>query len=274
MQCSAIEFLVHADVHQIEQVIMNLMTNARDAMPRGGVVAISTEPMVLDHVSAERVGASPGKYMHLSVQDTGTGIDKKHMSHVFEPFYSTKEPGKGTGLGLAMVYGIVKQHEASIQIDSEQGRGTTVHIYFPAAHTLDLKQEREALASDAVVRGTERILLAEDDDMVRGLLKEVLEANGYQVIAVSDGESALHEIQVPDEEIHAAIIDIVLPHKNGRDVFLEAKRAQAGFRAMFISGYDAGEIAGRGLMEEGMILIQKPIDIEKFLLALRSLLAS
>ncbi|OGW47915.1 MAG: hypothetical protein A2078_06800 [Nitrospirae bacterium GWC2_57_9] len=272
IQCSAIEFLVHADRHQIDQVIMNLMTNARDAMPRGGVVTVTTEPLVVDQLSAERIGVAPGKYMVLSVHDTGTGIDKEHLNHVFEPFFSTKEAGKGTGLGLAMVYGIIKQHEGSIQIASEQGVGTKVSIYFPAERTVDAKQERLALSFDAMVRGTETVLLAEDDDMVRSLLKDVLEANGYQVIAAADGDAALQEIRQAKDMIDVAVIDLVLPHRNGRDLYEEARRAVPGFRAVFMSGYDTEELSVRGLLSEGVILIPKPVDIEKFLLALRSLL--
>jgi PAS domain S-box-containing protein len=271
IHCSAVEFLVHADMHQLEQVIMNLMTNARDAMPRGGAIVIATEPLVIDALSAERFGVATGKYMLLSVRDEGTGIDRNDLDHIFEPFFTTKDTGKGTGLGLAMVYGIVKQHEGFIQVDSEKGSGTRVRIYLPAARQVDAGQERGAFASDAAVRGTETVLLAEDDDMVCGFLQEILQANGYTVIAVADGESAVREILDGNGRIDAAVIDLVLPRRNGWDVYEEARRSSADFRAIFMSGYGPEELAARGLTHDGMTVIQKPIDIEKFLLALRAL---
>lgn len=206
------DLTVMADSTQIEQVLMNLATNARDAMPDGGRLTIRTELTQFDNEYIKTHGyGKPGPYALISIEDTGVGMDVKTRDRIFEPFYTTKEVGKGTGLGLAMVYGIIKQHDGYINVYSEPGKGTTVKIYLPLIKS---KIEEEKIADLSIMeRGTETVLVAEDDVQVRDLTKHVLEGFGYQVIEAGNGEETMSVFNDNKDRIQLLILDVVMPKK-------------------------------------------------------------
>ena len=264
------EASVMSDAGQLDQVLMNLATNARDAMPEGGTLVIETELVEFDAEYVRRhVFAKPGKYMLISVTDTGKGMDAKTKEKIFEPFYTTKEVGKGTGLGLSMVYGIVKQHNGYINVYSEPGRGTTFKIYLPV-----IEQEAEALAAVAlppVTGGTETILLAEDAVMVRDLAKNILEEFGYRVITAENGVDAV-EAYKAHPGIALLILDVIMPGKNGKEVFAEIQGLRPGIRALFMSGYTANIIHKKGILDSATEFISKPFSPNAFLRKVREVL--
>ncbi len=272
---SEIEFPVFADAHHIEQVILNLVTNAKDAMPSGGRLIIETATLILDSEFAAKYNAKPGRYMMLSISDTGKGIDKKHLPHIFEPFFTTKEKGKGTGLGLSMVYGIVKQHEGFINAYSEKDVGTTFKIYIPASSVeyKDKGIEETAiplLKSD--LRGSGTILVAEDEETVRGFLKDTLETYGYNVIAAVDGEDAVLKFGENKGRIAMIIMDIIMPKKNGKEVYDIIRKINPGIKALFISGYTQDIITSKGISEEGLEFIEKPLRIQVLMEKIKNML--
>src|SRR5208283_4122837 len=199
------------DAGQIEQVLMNLTTNARDAMPNGGRLTLKTEMVELDENFIQSHGyGAPGKYAVLSVSDTGIGMDQESREKIFDPFFTTKETGKGTGLGLAMVYGIIKQHRGYINVNSEPGKGTTFNIYLPVAQSKE--ESLPIISGETQTRGgTETILVAEDDDKLRQLSEIVLIQNGYTVISAQDGEDAVNKFIDHKDEIQLVIIDMIMP---------------------------------------------------------------
>ncbi len=266
-------FPVFADPHQIEQVIMNLATNARDAMPQGGKLIIETSPVTIDERYAKAHGCKPGKYMSISVSDTGIGIDKELLPHVFEPFFTTKEKGKGTGLGLSIIYGIIKQHEGFINVYSEKGVGTTFKIYLPAAKKIDeaIRKEQEALIMTDF-KGSETILLAEDDDSVRRFLKDTIEGYGYKVLEAIDGEDAIKLYEKNKDEISMLLIDVIMPKKNGKEVYDYIKKIDPNLKAVFISGYTEDILTSKGIYEEGLEFISKPINVKELMKKIRIML--
>ncbi|MBN2654892.1 MAG: DUF3365 domain-containing protein [Nitrospirae bacterium] len=261
------DYCVCVDKNQIEQVIMNIVTNARDSMADGGLISIETSTAKVD---AEQFGKNhipPGFYMILSIADTGTGIDKKDIPHIFDPFFTTKEKGKGTGLGLSIVYGIIKQHSGFINVYSEPGSGTTFKIYLPVSDktsgTTVCSVSDELFEDDLTGSGT--ILVAEDEAGVRELITEVLQRSGYNVIATIDGEDAVHEYKKNADKINLCILDVMMPRKNGKEVYRMLKTINPGVKVIFISGYTQNILSSKGIYEEGLIFIPKPLNINKLL---------
>lgn len=263
---------VMADARQIEQVLMNLATNARDAMPDGGTLTLSTGLLEIDRdfVSAYGYGR-PGQYAFISAADTGSGMDRETQKKIFEPFFTTKGVGKGTGLGLSIAYGIVKQHGGFINVDSEEEKGTTFRILIPLFENLTEKADA-AGAAVSPRGGTETILVAEDDASLRKLSRIVLESLGYNVITAKDGEEALARFTENSERIELVILDMIMPRKNGREVYEEIRKTNPGIKTIFASGYTLDLINRRELLEEGMECIMKPISPKDLLKKVREVL--
>jgi PAS domain S-box-containing protein len=263
---------VKADPGRIEQALLNLAVNARDAMPDGGTLAISTSVVELDEVySRQHIGSRPGRYVMLAVSDTGCGMDPETRTRVFEPFFTTKEVGKGTGLGLSMVYGIVKQSGGYIWVYSELGLGTTFKIYLPATEAPpETLQPRPA---PSVPTGTETILLVEDEDGVRELLEEILSAQGYRVLAASRGVEALQISELLDEEIQVLVTDVVMPHMSGHELAMRLRARRPALRVLYLSGYTDDAIAHHGIVEVDASFLQKPFTRAALATKVREVLA-
>ena len=248
---------VKADPGQIEQVLLNLIVNARDAMPKGGKVTIETSNVVLSEEYAQRHAALPGAYVMLAVSDTGCGMDAEIQPRVFEPFFTTKGSVKGTGLGLATVYGIVKQSGGNIWVYSEPGQGSTFKIYLPR---VDEPMEGEEVISKSILHGTEMVLLVEDEDQVRTILKHILEGQGYHVLAAANGEEALSISQNLERDIKLMITDVVMPVMSGRELAERVLVLRPSLPVLFMSGYTDDAIVRHGLLDEKLNFIQKPFD--------------
>jgi PAS domain S-box-containing protein len=254
---------VFADPSQVEQVIMNLAINARDAMPAGGQLIIETSDVTLDQTYLHNHSqAKAGRYVQISVSDTGTGMDKETKAHIFEPFFTTKKVGAGTGLGLAMVYGIVKQHDGLIEVYSEVGQGTTFKVYLPVA---DRAIAEEIESTQTPLRsGTETILVAEDEEPLRGLAKSVLEELGYTVILASNGEDAVEIYAANRQQIHLVILDVVMPRMSGHEAYELIRQSGSDVPVIFMTGYSAEMIRGRFAENLTIPLLQKPYSIDVF----------
>lgn len=263
--------VVDADLVQFDQILINLATNARDAMPSGGTLTIGVDAIEMDSefIKANGFGRT-GRYALITVSDTGTGMDEETKKRIFEPFFTSKEEGKGTGLGLAIVYGIVKRHNGFINVYSELGTGTTFRIYLPATDE-PLKKQVEP-APEKVRGGSETILLAEDNDDVRNLMKAALTDYGYRVIEAADGEDAVARFLENKETIRLLILDLIMPRKNGRDVYKEIKGRLSGIKALFMSGYTAEIMHTDDLAEEGINFITKPVLPTELLRTVRAML--
>jgi two-component system NtrC family sensor kinase len=249
------------DKVQIEQVLINLATNARDAMPKGGTLSISTGLRDLDDRFLRIHGyGSPGRFAEIAVSDTGVGMPEETLARIFEPFYTTKEPGKGTGLGLSIVYGIVKQHNGYITVDSTRGAGTTFRIYLPLAASSPEAEAASASRRIVPAGGSETILVAEDDPVVRGLIEAVLREFGYAVVLAADGQEAVEQYIAHRGRIRLLLMDLIMPRKNGREACEEIRRMAPDVKVLFASGYTADIIRNRGELEEGADLVFKPID--------------
>jgi len=249
--------LVRADPSQMEQVILNLAVNSRDAMPRGGKLTIETANVDLDAAYAKRhVGVKPGPYVMLAVSDTGSGMDAETQSHMFEPFFTTKEKGRGTGLGLPTVYGIVKQSGGNIWVYSELGRGTSFKIYLPRVDPIATAKAEGPLSRTA--RGTETILVVEDDVNVRQLVVECLTTAGYTVLEAPDAHAAVHLHAHYGSAIALLLTDVVLPKISGPELARSLQRAAPGLRVLFMSGYTDNAIGRHGVLEPGIAFLQKP----------------
>lgn len=262
---------VHADHGQIEQVLMNLCVNARDAMPNGGVLTIETENVVVSsEYCREHPWAVEGRYALLSVTDTGLGMDEATRAQIFEPFFTTKKVGHGTGLGLATVYGIVKQHNGLIHVYSELRKGTTFKLYLPIverpAETVGSKVEAR------VAGGNETILVAEDESLVRDLVSHILQKAGYTVLVAYDGEDALRVYTEHADEIDLALLDVVMPKLGGREVMDRIHAQNARVRFLFSSGYSENAIHTNFVIQEGLYLITKPYRRLELLRAIREIL--
>jgi signal transduction histidine kinase len=262
---------VLADAHQLDQVLMNLATNARDAMPKGGVLAIATESIVLDDafIAAHGYGI-PGMYAMVSVTDTGSGMDEGTRQHIFDPFFTTKEAGKGTGLGMSVAYGIVKQHDGYINVQSEPGKGTTFRIYLPVVSSV---AEKNIVTPEmgAPRRGTETILFAEDDEALRSLTVSLLRNFGYEVIVALDGEDAVNKFLEHRSQIELLLFDLIMPKKTGTDAYDEIKEMWPDIKAIFVSGY-APETILTEIHDGGMVFIRKPFAPSELLKKVRSVL--
>jgi two-component system cell cycle sensor histidine kinase/response regulator CckA len=263
---------VKADQSQIEQVIMNLAVNARDAMPQGGKLKIQTANVELDQAYArDHPGSKAGNYVLLAVTDTGTGMNAETLAHIFEPFYTTKERGKGTGLGLATVYGIVKQSNGYIVVDSSPGRGTTFQIYLPQHIGKPATEERE-VDSGEKLRGSESILLVEDSEPLRKLAQTFLESAGFRVMSAEHGEDALQVASRHGKTFDLLLTDVVMPGMNGRVLAEQLLPRQPGMRVLYMSGYTDSFIAGHGVLEPGTHLLHKPFTDEVLIRKVREVL--
>jgi PAS domain S-box-containing protein len=264
---------VNADSGQIEQVLMNLATNARDAMPRGGSFTIETDTLYLDEAFARVHGyGEAGAYALVSVTDTGTGMDEEMRKKIFEPFFTTKEVGRGTGLGLSIVYGIIKQHQGFINVYSEPGKGTAFKIYLPLLKPEIEKKMPAAVYEEEPPRGTETVLVAEDDDAVRELSRAVLEESGYMVIEAKDGADAVDKFMKNRDAVRLVILDMIMPKKSGKEAYEEIKKTNPAIKTIFVSGYTADKLQREGLLEQGMELIIKPLGPGAFLKKVREVL--
>jgi len=251
--------IMNADSAQIEQVMMNLWINARDAMPAGGKLIITTENVSLDREFCKaHLDAIPGKFILLSVSDTGTGMDKETMEHIFEPFFTTKETGRGTGLGLAMVYGIVRNHGGLITCHSEPGEGTGFKIYFPAISSVTEKYEEDPNGAEETAPGTETILLVDDEALLRDLGEQILSRFGYTVLKSSDGESALEEYHRKKGAISLVILDLIMPGMGGVRCLEELRRIDPEVKVIITSGYSINKHMERVIREGAKGFIGKP----------------
>jgi len=263
-----------ADSVQIEQVLMNLATNARDAMPKGGRLTIETARIEVDEdfIKTHQFGKI-GTYALIKVEDTGTGIDEDIKDRIFNPFFTTKEVGQGTGLGLSIVYGIIKQHNGYIIVDSELGKGSVFKIFLPLLETeyKKLKKDEEK-KGEFHSGGGEAILLCEDDEIVRQLTKEVLIQAGYYVIEAKDGEEALEQFQRYRDMIDLLILDVVMPKKSGIEVFEEIKKIKPDADVLFMSGYPKEVMERRGVPYKGLHIVSKPVEPTNLLKMVRELI--
>jgi len=269
--CAAQPLSVLVDRSQIGQVLMNLATNARDAMPRGGTLTIGTGSLAAGDVDPARAADRPGPCAVLTVSDTGAGMDRATIDRIFEPFFTTKELGRGTGLGLSIVYGIVQQHHGRIEVASEPGAGTAFTILLPL---IAGAPQRRGAAEALPAGGTETVLLAEDEPAVLALLKVILEQAGYTVVEAADGEAALAAFHAHRDAIRLALLDVIMPKMNGRDVRSELLKAAPGVKILFMSGYTDDVIAKQGLLEPGTELVVKPVDPPSLLRSVRRALDS
>ncbi len=251
---------VKADPAQIEQVLMNLVVNARDAMPQGGRIVIETSNIELDSAYADgHASVKPGRYVMLAVSDTGLGMDRDTVAHIFEPFYTTKESGRGTGLGLSTVYGIVKQSGGYIWVYSEPGKGSTFKVYLPRIEESVDEAAPLPISLDSQ-RGSETILLVEDEEAVRDLIHTVLNDHGYNVIPSRDTQHALQIAETFAHEIHLLLTDVVMPGMSGRELAARITARRRGIRVLFMSGYTDNVITSGGVLEKGITFLQKPFS--------------
>ncbi len=269
-------WLIQADRSQIEQVIMNLAVNARDAMPNGGRLTIETANVELDgSFSHSPTVLAPGKYVMLAVTDNGSGMDAKTQAHIFEPFFTTKEKGKGTGLGLATVYGIVKQSGGYIWVYSEPGQGTTFKIYLPRVQGAGGVTDRDRPGEiQAALRGSEVVLLVEDEAGVRELAREYLETSGYTVLEARDGYVALELANSHKGPIHLLMTDVVMPGISGRELAQRVVKIRPDIKILYMSGYTDQAIVHQGILEGDAILLQKPFSMATLASKLREILAA
>jgi CheY-like chemotaxis protein len=261
---------IHADQGQLEQVLMNLAINARDAMSSGGRLVIATSNIVAgpDLVHANR-GLTPGRYVQLEVTDTGTGMDETVLAHLFEPFFTTKRRGEGTGLGLATVYGIIKQSGGYVAVQSQPGAGTTFTIYLPQTR----QEEMPIGASDRTARtrgGSETILLVEDQPEVRAIARTMLTRQGYTVLEAAGGAEALALVAAHREPIHLLLTDVIMPALGGQDLATELLSMRPEMRVLFASGYTDDALVQQGVLQPGADLIQKPFSREALLQKVRA----
>lgn len=253
---------IRGDVGQLEQIIMNLMVNAQDAMPDGGILTIETAVTHLDDgYAAAYHDVMPGRFVMLAVSDTGHGMDTETQMQIFEPFFTTKEKGKGTGLGLATTYGIVKQHGGGIRVHSKPGQGTTFKIYLPALETTGCLAETTPAIPAEDLSGDETILLVEDSNWVRDMAGTLLKRQGYTVLVAENGTKALSVLENHDGTVHLLLTDVVMPGMNGKALFDLIRAKYPDMKVLYMSGYMDHEIVHHGVLDEGMQFIQKPFSV-------------
>ena len=263
--------VIDADPAQIKQVLLNLAVNAQHAMPEGGRLLIETSNVSLrDKYLSSHLDAKPGKYVQLTVSDTGTGMEPEVVERIFDPFFTTKADGEGTGLGLAMVHGIVSQHGGYIRCHSEPGLGTSFKIYFPASET-------ERLLDMAVTRemptfGTETILLVDDDNRIRDVAQNMIEMGGYKVLVASSGEEALETHAAHRGEVSLVILDLIMPGMGGKRCLEELLRIDPALKVLFASGYSSNGLTVDETGTGARGFLRKPYDAKDILTAIRKVL--
>ena len=263
---------VRADPNQLEQVLLNLGVNARDAMPSGGTLRIVTQQRKLEEeeIIARGIDVPPGDYVLLTVSDTGSGMDEETRSRIFEPFFTTKGPGKGTGLGLATVYGIVKQSGGGITVESTPGQGCSFTIFLPA--TSDELDIPEPAPAEQKTHGSETILVVEDEEVVRQLICTVLGEAGYAVLQAESPEDALRLARDRKEPIHLLVTDIVMPRMNGPALARALSKDQPSIKILYVSGYSDNDISAHGVIDPGLVFLQKPFTQQSLSRKVRELL--
>lgn len=250
---------IKMDPTQLEQILVNLAVNAADAMPRGGKLTIETANVTLDeHYQQRHLPITAGEYVMLAVSDTGIGMDEATSRHIFEPFFTTKEVGKGTGLGLATVYGIVKQSGGDILVYSEAGRGSTFKIYLPQVTGGVTGSSERLIETGDVKRGSETVLLVEDDEAVRLLARVTLERNGYRVLQAGNPKEAMRIVSESAEPIHLLLSDVIMPESEGPPLFDRLVKEHSAVRVLYMSGYADEAIVRHGVLIEGTPFLQKP----------------
>jgi PAS domain S-box-containing protein len=265
--------VIMADRTQMDQVLMNLATNARDAMPKGGTLTVEAKKVVMDNDFVRTYGyGSPGDYVLIRIADTGAGMDERTMKKVFEPFFTTKAEGKGTGLGLSIVYGIVKQHNGYINVESEPGKGTTFGLYFPEVQTGEAVEAEAAHVPLNIRTGNETILVAEDNAEARSFLTEVLSVSGYTVIEAVDGDEALRTFSDNKDRVALVISDVVMPGRNGKELRDEIRKIKPDMKILFTSGYTRDVLLFKGIHEKTADYISKPLSPNDLLEKVRELL--
>ncbi|MGO9122556.1 MAG: ATP-binding protein, partial [Desulfomonilaceae bacterium] len=262
-----------ADRDQIGHILLNLAVNARDAMPEGGELIIETSTVSVDDRSARTAGMEAGEYVMLAVSDTGVGMNEETRSRIFEPFFTTKRDRQGTGLGLAMLYGIMKQHNGHVIVRSEPGMGTTFKMYWPAL------VEVEAIVQQSIetvkdYRGNETVLLVEDESLVRELTHEILEMFGYKILAAVGPEDAIGVSESYQEPIHLLLTDVVMPKMDGPSLYSHLLGSRKNLKALFMSGYTENAIVHHGVLRTGVHFIQKPFNAEALAQKVREVLDS
>jgi CheY-like chemotaxis protein len=265
---------ISADPVQIQQVILNLLVNARDAIPKEGTLIIETADVDLDgdYVRDHHI-VTKGPYVMLAISDSGVGMDEETKSHLFEPFFTTKEKGKGTGLGLSTVYGIVKQSNGYIWVYSEPGNGTTFKIYFPrVTHPGARFAAEKKIHSE--FRGSETVLVVEDELAVRDLACRILRGRDYTIFSAANGRDAVEFAQKYEGRIHMVLTDVVMPGMSGRDLVDQLKSTRPEIKALYFSGYTDNAILHRGILDPGAAFLQKPFSVESLLHKVREVLDS
>jgi hypothetical protein len=260
---------VNADAGRIEQVLLNLAVNSRDAMPQGGALTIETA-----NVAVEKAGiVKPGAYVVVTVKDTGTGMDAATQAHAFEPFFTTKRAGSGTGLGLYTVAGIVKQSGGAVQLASQPGKGTSFRVYLPRVDRAPAAL-KAAAPKAAAVRGAETILLVEDDEMVRTLVRETMESNGYRVLEASDPMEARTLAAQSRDAIQLLITDVIMPKESGPELAKELLRLSPGLKVLYMSGHTDRTILKRGVRRKEVAFLPKPFTPSELMSKVREVLES
>jgi signal transduction histidine kinase len=255
--------MIKADRGQLEQILLNLAINAQDAMPGGGVLSIETGVADLDEKSAARqLESTSGRFVMLMVSDTGHGMDRETREHIFEPFFTTKELGQGTGLGLATVYGIVRQHQGNIWVYSEPGEGTIFKIYLPAMDTSTQADQLAVQEVPSVVLGHETVLVVEDNDMVREFAISVLEDQGYTVLSATNGSQCLELLETHSGPLDLLLTDVIMPDMNGKDVYELVMQSYPKVKVLYMSGYTENVISSHGVLDGDVVFIQKPFTVQ------------
>ncbi len=268
IECTPDELPVLIDPHQFEQVLMNLVTNARDAMPNGGKLTIETKSVVVDTLQGVHLNVPAGSYMKIDVSDTGMGIEKEKIQQIFEPFYTTKEKGKGTGLGLSTVYGIIKQQDGTVTVKSVKGVVTVFSLYLPVISNALPAPAKSINNSDTRMfhhAGQGTILIAEDNPPVREYLQDTLSYYGYSIITACDGIDAIEQYEQNREDIDLVILDVIMPRKNGREVHDWIMKENPDQRILFLSGYTDEILSSKRIHEEQLAFLHKPLDLDELL---------
>ncbi|MBI5682361.1 MAG: response regulator [Deltaproteobacteria bacterium] len=266
---------IEADTHKIEQVLMNLVINAKDAMPAGGRITIKINVIELDGIQAKNLHLKKGRYAVVSVCDTGAGIMDDVMPHIFEPFFTTKDKGKGTGLGLSVAYGIVRQHNGTIDVESMAGRGSIFNVYLPVTEKI-LKEEdsKPRQTQNDLPLGKENILVAEDNEAVLILISDTLKSLGYNVTTAENGYEAIRLAEGAEGPFDMLVTDVIMPRMNGKELFERLSARFPSMKVLYISGYTDDIIHKSGIKDKDVVLLEKPFDKQKLAQTIRHILGS